>query len=161
MVNRRLIIVILAVGLIISVSFNLLQYFQNNHISPLPQTKITDNPVPENRSLINGNISVSSYNTYYIEFYVGTNSFDAQVSGTFTVLNNSNIRVYITTPSDTNPGEPYFSPDYDSGYTTSSSINATLPVTAEGIYYYLVYNNQNSQTDTIVDTKISLSYVQT
>jgi hypothetical protein len=157
MLNKRLIIVILAVGLIISSSFNLFQYVQNNH---LPQTKIADNPVPESRLLVNGNISVSAYNTYYIEFYVGPNSFDVQISGSFTVLNNSSIRVYLTTPNDTNPGEPNFSPNYDSGYTASSSVNATLPVTTEGSYYYLVYNNQNSQADTIVDTKISLSLAQ-
>jgi hypothetical protein len=124
----------------------------------IPKTKYPPTIIPENLSLIDGNVTISAHGAYYLEFYVEGGSFNILVLGTFTVLTNNPARVYLSATNNTDPNGPYFSPYYDSGYTYAGNINATLPDTTNGMLYSLVFNNQNSQTGTTIAAKVSLSY---
>ena len=126
-------------------------------------------PVFENRVLLNGTIAVGADSSFYIQFSVpeGSSSvriLDIKVSGNFEVSDNGTIKVYITDGNNFNPLSPNFSPYYDSGLSTTGTINASI---TSGGTYYLVYNNYRYnynyiQTPAkIVTTQVTLTYTMT
>ena len=155
--NKRLVIAVLAVALAVSGSLNAVQYIQNNHISLLPLGgRLAATPAPEYQVLVDGNLSVNRY-AYYLEFYVEGGSVNVQVNGSFRVLTDKPLRVYISA-ANADPDAPNFSPYFDSGYVFAGNINVTLPDARQGAFYNLVYVNQNGSNDAAVATKVSLNY---
>ena len=166
--KKNILIIILVVGLAISGGVNVTQYMQTHPIALFTQPKPFSTPIFGGWTLINGNITVTANDIYYIEFNVPQSDqsvtvYNIKVSGTFTVLGRDTIRVYVTTPTMFNPLSSDFSPNYDSGLATSGDINLTL---FTGGTYYLVYNNENylynntQSQDKIVDTNVIVSYME-
>lgn len=157
--STRVAIVILAVALSISTIFNAVQYFQAHPISLEPKIAVT--PAPLNRVLINGTITINPNDAYYIEFQIPEGPItQVLVSGNFTVLDDSNIRVFIFNSSQSwNPLSTNFGALYDSELAISGTLNLTL---RSGGDYYLVFNNYNSLYSTptpgkTVNSQVTLS----
>ena len=98
--------------------------------------------------LIDGNITIKAKDSYSITFYLQKNAVQIGVSGSFQVIGNESIKVYI----EPQIGFPSY---YDSGLSNSGNISASIPTS--GINY-LVYKNEDQSNNLIVDTNVNLSY---
>jgi len=125
-------------------------------------TSSSNHSVPTQRAsnIVHGVITVpaGSYTSYTVDLPTG--SFNVIVSGSFTASGGSgnDIQVFIMDKVNFDNwlnGHQYYAP-YNSGQTTTGSINAALP---GGVAYYLVYSNRFSTVSSkSIDTNVNVSY---
>jgi hypothetical protein len=147
--NKRLPVILLAIALLTSLTINVVQYFRDYPIDLLPH--MHGAPAYGDQVLINGNVTLKAKDSYSIAFYLPKNAVQVGVSGSFQVIGNESIKVYIVPQS----GSPSY---YDSGSSNSGNISASIPTLG---VHYLVYKNENQSNNLIVDTNVNLSYYVT
>lgn len=115
-------------------------------------------PIPSNRILLNGTVTINSGASWSLPFIIPPNSYQIKVSGNFTVSgNNENyIRAYIMNESSFMINGRYSGAVYDSGQVAAANINVALP--NGGGIYYLMFDNVFSNSQKEVDVQMNLSY---
>ena len=137
----------MAIVLSISLTINVIQYSRDYPIDLLPHLHGAP-AFSGDIVLIDGNITIKAKDSYSITFYLQKNAVQIGVSGSFQVIGNESIKVYI----EPQIGFPSY---YDSGLSNSGNISASIPTS--GINY-LVYKNEDQSNNLIVDTNVNLSY---